>query len=327
MITLGHGAGGQLTRRLIESCFLPELNNPALSALLDAAVLDDLALTTDAYVVSPIFFPGGDLGRLALSGTVNDLAMVGARPLGIAAAFILEEGLDEDVLHRVVRAMAAAAEEAGVKVVAGDTKVVPRGACDGLFITTSGVGRLSPDFRPNPGNIRPGDAVIVSGTIADHGMGVMTARQGLSISGDITSDVAPLNTLVDALRPFGKHIRALRDPTRGGLAATANELAEACGATIALREAAIPIRPATNTACELLGIDPLHVANEGKLVAVVSDEVKNDVIQALRDHPLGRNAALIGEVAPGQPRVELDTALGTRRVVRLPEGEILPRIC
>ncbi len=327
MITLGHGAGGLLTRRLIETRFLSRLKSPVLSSLLDSAVLGDLALTTDAYVVSPMVFPGGDLGRLALCGTVNDLAMVGATPVGIAAAFILEEGLSEETLDEMVRSMAEAAEEARVEVVAGDTKVVPRGACDGMFITTSGVGRLHESFSPRPSAITPGDAILVSGTIADHGMAVMCAREGLSISGDVMSDVAPLNHLVNRLRGFSSGIRALRDPTRGGLAATANELAEAGGLTLVLQEPAIPVRPSTRTACELFGIDPLHVANEGKLVAVVSEDVKDNVLRTLRSHPFGRDAALIGRVVSGKPRVELDTALGTRRIVRLPQGEILPRIC
>lgn len=327
MITLGHGAGGQLTRRLIETCFVEKLQNPTLSALLDSAVLGDVALTTDAYVVSPLFFPGGDLGRLAVAGTVNDLAMVGARPLGLAAAFILEEGLPRATLDRVVQSMADTAAEAGVEVVTGDTKVVPRGACDQIFITTSGVGRLTADFRPEPGAVQEGDAVIVSGTIADHGMAVMSAREGLTISGDVKSDVAPLCGLVDALRPFGANVRALRDPTRGGIAATVGELAEAAGATIVLSEPRLPIGSATNTACELFGIDPLHVANEGKLIAVVANDAADDVLDALRAHPLGRDAQLIGAVVPGKTRVELETALGTRRVVRVPQGEILPRIC
>jgi hydrogenase expression/formation protein HypE len=327
MITLGHGAGGRLMQQLIEAHFLSKLKSVALTARLDSGIVDDLALTTDAYVVSPIFFPGGDIGRLAVCGTVNDLAMVGAKPIGLTAAFILEEGLEKAVLDRVVSSMAAAAEEAGVEVVSGDTKVVPRGACDKMFITTAGVGRVHDGFTPRPTEIRPGDRVVVSGSIADHGMAVMASRQELSISGDLESDVAPLNGMVEALRPLGRAVRALRDPTRGGVASAVNEMAEASGCELTLRETDIPVRSATVTACELFGIDPLHVANEGKLIAVVSKDATREALGLLRAHPFGRNAAVIGAVQKGKPRVVLETAIGARRILRAPQGEILPRIC
>jgi hydrogenase expression/formation protein HypE len=327
MITLGHGAGGRLTHDLIERHFIAKLANPYLSELLDSGIVDDIALTTDAYVVSPICFPGGDIGRLAVCGTVNDLAMVGAEPLGLTAAFVLEEGLSEMLLERVVSSMAEAAREAGVAVVSGDTKVVPKGACDQMFITTAGAGRLTEGFRPNPSAIQCGDSIILSGTIADHGMAVMAARQNLAISGNLESDSAPLNGLVSDLREFGSEVRALRDPTRGGVATTLNELARASGTTMLLNETAIPIHPATLTTCELLGIDPLHVANEGKLIAVVSREVTDIVLEALRRHKRGQSAACIGGVQKGRPRVLLETAYGTQRIVRVPDGEILPRIC
>lgn len=327
MITMGHGAGGRLTRMLIEKHFLSRFDNPALADLKDAAVLDDIAVTTDAYVVTPRFFPGGNLGRLAVSGTVNDLAMVGAKPIGLTAAFILEEGLQLDEVDRIVQAMADTAREANVYIVSGDTKVVPRGACDGMFITTSGVGRMVPGFAPDPKSIEEGDAVIISGTLADHGMAVMAARQDLAISGDLQSDTAPIACLVDKLREAGIQVHALRDPTRGGVAESLNEFAEAARVSIVIDEEKLPVKPATRMACELLGIDPLHVANEGKLLAMVKADDVAAALLALRSHPLGKDAVCIGFVEPGKPRLVLTTTLGTRRVVRMPEGEILPRIC
>lgn len=327
MITMGHGAGGRLTRQLIEKHFVSRFDNPALADLKDAAVLEDIAVTTDAYVVTPRFFPGGDLGRLAVSGTVNDLAMVGAVPIGLTAAFILEEGLPLEEVDRIAQSMADTAREANVHIVSGDTKVVARGACDGMFITTSGVGRMVPGFSPDPKSIAAGDAVIVSGTIADHGMAVMAARRDLSITGDLQSDTAPIACLVEKLRETGIHVHALRDPTRGGVAESLNEMAEAARASIVIDEEKLPVRPATRMACELLGIDPLHVANEGKLLAVVKAADLQSALTALRAHPLGRDAVCIGFVEPGKPRLVLTTALGTRRIVRMPEGEILPRIC
>jgi hydrogenase expression/formation protein HypE len=327
MITIGHGAGGLLTKRLIEDHFIPKFDNPALLDLKDSAVLGDIAITTDAYVVTPRFFQGGNIGRVAVAGTVNDLAMVGAIPFGLTASFILEEGFSIAELDRIVDAMAATAREANVHIVSGDTKVVPRGACDGMFITTSGVGRMVPGFFPDPKRIEASDAVIVSGTIADHGMAVMAARQSLSISGDLQSDTAPIACLVDLLRESGVDVHALRDPTRGGAAATLNEMAESAHASIVIDETLLPVRPSVRMACELLGIDPLHVANEGKLIALVGGQDADRAVEILRSHPLGKDAVCIGEVEPGKSRLILKTALGTRRVIRLPEGEILPRIC
>lgn len=327
MIVLGHGAGGRLSQELVERHFLPHLGNPVLARMLDSAVLDDVALTTDAYVVSPRFFPGGDLGRLAVCGTVNDLAMVGARPLALTAAFILEEGLSLEEVDRLAASMSAAAREAGVVIVAGDTKVVPRGACDGAFITTSGLGRLTVDFRPEPALVCPGDVVLVSGTLADHGMAVMACREGLRLRGDLKSDVAPLAGLVEALRSAKVEVHALRDPTRGGAAQSLLEVAEAAGVRIELEEAALPIRPAVRAACELLGIDPLYVANEGKLLAFVPDACADRALRVLTDHPLGAGAARIGRVVEGEAGCVLRTDLGATRLLRMASGELLPRIC
>ena len=298
-----------------------------LSELTDAAVLDDIAVTTDGYVVTPRFFPGGDLGRLAVSGTVNDIAMAGAVPQALTAAFILEEGLPLAELDRIVGSMADTAEEAGIVIVTGDTKVVPRGACDGMFITTSGVGRMVPGFTPHPKQVEPGDAVLISGTIGDHGMAVMAAREDLSISGDLISDTAPIADLVQAMREADIQVHALRDPTRGGVAESLNEMAEAGRACVVIDEDRLPVRPPVRAACELLGIDPLHTANEGKLLAFVPESQAEAALTALRSRPNGEEAACIGIVETGKPRLILRTSLGTRRIVRLPEGEILPRIC
>lgn len=326
-VTLGHGAGGRLSHELVADHFLPKLRNPALAELGDSAVIGDLALTTDSYVVTPRFFPGGDLGRLCVSGTVNDLAMVGAEPIALAAGFVIEEGFELDELDRIVASMADTATEAGVPIAAGDTKVVPRGACDGMFVTTSGVGRLDAAFRPGPALARPGDVVIVSGTIADHGMAVMASREGLKLTGDLRSDVAPLLPLVRALRAAGVEVHVMRDPTRGGVAQSSVEIAQASAVTIVLRERAVPIRAPVAAACELFGIEPLHVANEGKLLAFVPEHQADQALAALRAHRLGARATVIGRVEAGRGSVELETPLGARRVVRMPLGELLPRIC
>jgi len=327
MITLAHGAGGRLTRRLVEERFLPRLGNAALDAMGDSAIVGDLAITTDSYVVAPRFFPGGDIGRLAVCGTVNDLVVAGAEPIALTAGFVLEEGLALDELERVVESMAAAAGEAGVKIVAGDTKVVQRGACDGLFVNTSGVGRVSRGFAPAPDGARAGDAVLLSGTIADHGMAVLACREGLPLEGDLASDVAPLGGLVRALREAGVDVHAMRDPTRGGLAGALIELAQAAGVRAVVEERAIPLRGSVRAACELTGIDPLHVANEGKLVAIVPGDQAETALEALRADPLGEDAAIVGRIEEGDPGLELLTALGGRRGVQMPLGEILPRIC
>ncbi len=327
MITIGHGAGGRLSHQLVKEHFLPHFNSQVLSELQDSAVLGDIALTTDSYVVTPRFFPGGDLGRLAVCGTVNDLAMVGAEPVGLTAGFILEEGLPIEELDRIIKSMASAASEADVQIVAGDTKVVAKGACDGVFITTSGLGRLKKDFRPAPTKVKPGDAVIISGTLGDHGTAVMACREGLPIEGGLISDVAPLTGLVQCLKKAGVNIHALRDPTRGGIAQSIIEIADAAGLRIVLDERSLPIKPSVRVVCELLGIDPLYVANEGKLIAILPQDQVDAAIHTMKAHPLGVNTTVIGTVETGKPGLELKTIIGLRRVVRMPQGELLPRIC
>ena len=332
-ITLSHGAGGKSSHTLIETVFLRELGNPLLAPLADHATLPAtdgarLAFTTDASVVAPIFFPGGDIGELAVNGTVNDLAMAGARPLYLSASFILEEGFPTADLQRVVRSMAAAAELAGVVVATGDTKVVERGKADGLYISTSGIGTIEHSLQLSPERIRPGDKVLLSGTAGDHGMAIMIARGGLELEVDLESDTAPLHDLVATLLDATEAVRCLRDPTRGGVATVLNELALSAEVAISLDELMIPIRPEVNGACEILGIDPLYVANEGKLIAVVAPEAEQAALAALRSHPLGTSAAVIGEVSADPPgMVLLNTAFGGSRVVDMLAGDPLPRIC
>ena len=319
VITLADGAGGKATHKLVEGLFVHELWNPLLDELGDAAVADGLAFTTDAYVVKPLFFPGGDIGDLAVNGTVNDLAVAGAEPFWISAAFVIEEGFPLDDLRRIARSMARAAEQAGVAVVAGDTKVVERGGADGLFITTAGVGRMKATF----GKPQPGDRVIVSGTLGDHGFAVLVARGDLKLESALDSDTAPLNTLTASLAELGTQLRWMRDPTRGGLATTMNEFAARTGLAVRLDEHALPIRPEVSGAAEILGIDPLYVANEGKLVAVVAPEAADEALARL-----GPDAAIIGEVRPEPPGlVLLDTGLGGCRIVDVLVGDPLPRIC
>ncbi|MBC7187675.1 MAG: hydrogenase expression/formation protein HypE [Calditrichaeota bacterium] len=332
VIRLAHGSGGQLTHALIREVFLPYFDNPALAALNDSALLQlsgsRTAFTTDAYVVQPIFFPGGDIGRLAISGTVNDLSAQGARPVAISAAFIIEEGLRVAELQQVLASMAAAAREAGVAVVAGDTKVVPAGAADKLFITTAGVGTLLVEQPPTGSGARVGDAVIVTGTIGDHGMAVMAARAGLSLQGALRSDVAPLNHLVEGLFACGVEVHAMRDPTRGGVATTLNEIARASGVEIVIEEERIPVADEVKGACELLGFDPLYVANEGKMIVFVPVAHAERAIACLHSHALGRQAAIIGKVAKeSKGRVLLRTAIGGHRILDMLVGEQLPRIC
>jgi len=333
IILLAHGAGGKKSAELLRAVFLRHLGNPALALLGDAAILTGiegrLAFTTDAFVVAPLFFPGGDIGKLSICGTVNDLTAAGARPVALSAAFIIEEGLDIGTLEEVVISMRAAADEVGVSVVAGDTKVVPRGAADRLFITTAGLGIIPPDSTPPaPERAAPGDAVIVSGALADHGMAVMIQREGLRFSGTIHSDCAPLYHMIAAVRAVVPEIHAMRDPTRGGLAAVLHELAEQAGVAIEVEEQAIPVHADVRTACELLGIDPLHVANEGKMVLIVPTAHADAALDALHHHPLGREAARIGQVhkAPAG-RVHLRTPFGALRILDLPSGDLLPRIC
>lgn len=329
-VLLGHGAGGRLSGELLEQIFRPSFANPALEALGDAAVLDagpaQLAFSTDSYVVSPLFFPGGCIGDLAVHGTINDLAMMGARPLALSAAFILEEGLPLDVLERVVAAMGQAARSCGVPIVTGDTKVVERGHCDGLFLNTAGIGLLRPHFRPAPDRARPGDVVLISGPIAEHGVAIMSLRQGLEFETPLGSDTAPLHELVGRLADRCPEVRVLRDPTRGGVAASLHEIGQASGVGMELEEARVPIAPEVEAACEFLGLEPLHVANEGKLIAIVAPEQAEAALQALRSHPLGQRAARIGMVGEGHGLV-VRTRLGGRRTVALPLAEPLPRIC
>jgi hydrogenase expression/formation protein HypE len=352
-IVLGHGGGGRLTADLIERVFMPLLGNPILAAGDDAAVLAldgagglrpeaaadvllggaglggaRLALTTDAHVVRPLFFPGGDIGRLAVCGTVNDLAMMGARPLALSAAFVIEEGLPTETLARVAAAMRDAAAEAGVAIVAGDTKVAERGKVDGLYVVTAGLGVVPAGRSARAAGARSGDAVLLSGPLGEHGLAVLTARGELALRTEIVSDVAPLNGLVEALYASGAEVHALRDPTRGGLAAALNEIAARSGVAIVLEEGAIPIRPEVEAACEMLGFDPLHLPNEGKLAAFVPDGDAERALAALRAHPLGRNAVRCGRVEDAPVgRVLMRTAIGGTRIVDVPAGELLPRIC
>ena len=331
-VDLAHGAGGRATAQLVEELFLKAFDNEWLRPLNDAASLPipagRLVMATDSHVVSPIFFPGGDIGSLAVHGTINDVAMAGAMPLYLAAGFVLEEGYPLSDLQRVVASMAAAAKSAGVPVVTGDTKVVERGKGDGVYITTTGVGVVSAGIELGGANARVGDAIFVSGTIGDHGVAIMSKRENLEFETEILSDSAPLHRLVAALLAACPRIRVLRDPTRGGLATTLNEIARQSGVGMSLEERAIPVAPGVAAACELLGLDPLYVANEGKLIAIVPAPDAEAVLAAFRGHPLGRQAALIGRVTHDPDQfVQMTTALGGRRVVDWLTGDQLPRIC
>ncbi|GAT79833.1 hydrogenase [Streptomyces sp. F-3] len=332
VVVMGHGGGGALSAELVRDVFAAAYGNPVLDALGDCAVLRlggaRLAFSTDSYVVRPLFFPGGSLGDLAVNGTVNDLAMSGARPAYLSAAFVLEEGVELTVVDRVARAMGAAAKAAGVTVATGDTKVVEAGHGDGVYVTTAGVGLIPEGVDIRPQRARPGDAVIVSGPIGLHGVAVMSVREGLEFGVEIASDTAPLADLVAAMLAVTPDIHVLRDPTRGGLAASLNEIARASGTGVRLRERAIPVPEAVANACGFLGLDPLYVANEGRLVAFVPPEQAEAVLEAMRAHPQGSGAALIGECVADHPgTVVVETGLGGTRVVDLPLGEQLPRIC
>jgi len=332
-IILGHGSGGKLSHDLIGKLFLPPFDNPALRQGDDAGVVQAtpcarLAVSTDSHVVWPLFFPGGDIGKLAVCGTVNDVAMMGARPLYLTAGFILEEGLEIGVLERVVESMQAAAAEAGVQIIAGDTKVVERGKADGIYISTSGVGLVEEGLEIGGALARPGDLVLLSGPMGDHGIAVLAARNELGLETDIQSDVAPLNHLVRAMLETSDEIHVLRDPTRGGVASTLNEIARQSGVSITLQETALPVRPAVRAACEMLGFDPLYIANEGRLLAIVGREDAQAVLAAMRSTRYGEEAAIIGEVgAAPAGRVLLKTAIGSTRIVDVLMGEMLPRIC
>ena len=331
-VLLGHGSGGKMTAELIARYVLPAFGNSYLDRLDDQAVVEiggqRLAFTTDSFVVRPLFFPGGDIGTLAVNGTVNDLAMAGARPLYLSAGFILEEGLLLDDLGVILDSMRAACQAAGVLLVTGDTKVVNKGSGDQCFINTSGIGVVEHARLLSADQARPGDRVILSGTIGDHGMAVMSRREGLEFDTVIESDTAPLHGLVASMLEGGPELRCLRDPTRGGLASTLNELALASGVGVAIEETRIPVRPAVHAACELLGLDPLYVANEGKLVAIVGERSADALVDRMRRHPLGADAAVIGVVTERHPKmVVMRTRIGGTRVVDLHPGEILPRIC
>lgn len=332
-VQLGHGSGGKLSAALVRERFLPHLSDPVLAHLADAAVVplhgEQLAISTDTFVVHPLEFPGGNIGSLAVHGTVNDLAMMGARPRYLTAGFVLEEGLSFDVLDRVVAAMAHAARTAGVALVAADTKVVDRGRGDGIYINTTGVGSLRAGFRPVPTAAQPGDAVLVSGSLGRHGMAIMAVREGLAFESDIESDSAVLWPLVERLEhAVGAGVHVLRDPTRGGLASALNEIAASASVGVELYEPDVPVSPLVSGACELLGLDPLYVACEGVLAAIVAPEAAADSLAALRGHPLGAGASLVGTITSQHPGiVTLRTALGGRRVVDLLPGDQLPRIC
>ena len=334
-VLLGHGSGGRLSSDLVTRLFLPALGNDVLNRLEDQATCAvpglanaKLAVTTDSFVVRPIFFPGGDIGRLAVHGTVNDLAVGGATPLFLAVAFILEEGLSLDDLRRIVTSMKEAADSAGVTVVAGDTKVVDRGKGDQVFITTTGVGLVPAGCELSIAAARPGDRVVVSGTIGDHGMAIMSVREGLEFETTLESDSAALNGLVDVMLRASNGIRTMRDPTRGGVSSALNELAAASRVGVELTETAIPLRDAVRAACEILGLDPLYVANEGKLLAVVAPEQAEDLVSAMRSHPLGRDAAIVGRVVSDHPgTVLMQSVAGGSRIVPMLAGEQLPRIC
>ena len=332
-VLLGHGSGGKLSAALLRDHFLPLFDNPVLRQLGDGAVVplgtETVVVSTDTFVVHPLEFPGGNIGSLAIHGTLNDVAMMGARPAWLAAGFVLEEGLPLGLLDRVLRTMAEAAAAAGVQLVTGDTKVVERGKADGLFINTTGLGLAVPGFRPVPAAARPGDVVLVSGPLGRHGMAILAAREGLAFESTIESDTANLYPLVERLRDAaGDAIRVLRDPTRGGLASALNEIAAASGVGIQLEERALRVPPEVQAGAEMLGLDPLYVANEGVLTAVVTEDCADRALAALQDHPLGREASRVGRVVDRHPRmVVLRTAIGGTRVVDMLPGDQLPRIC
>ncbi len=331
-VLLGHGSGGTLSAELVRDIFLPAFDNPALACLDDQAIVQvngsRIAITTDTFVVKPLFFPGGDIGSLAVHGTVNDLAMGGAQPLFLSVAFIIEEGLSMDVLRRVVESLQRAAASAGVQIVTGDTKVVEKGSGDGLFINTTGIGLLEPDVHMSANRARPGDQILLSGSIGDHGLAILAQREGLQFESAIESDSASLHTLTAAMLNVTRSIRCMRDPTRGGLSSALNEIAAQSQVGIELDESSIPVREEVKGACELLGLDPLYVANEGKLVAIVDPAVAGSVLAAMRGHELGRQAQIIGTVVARHPGlVTMRTVLGTERIVDMLSGDQLPRIC
>lgn len=335
-VLLDYGSGGKAAQRLISERFAPHFANPVLAAMDDAALLGTIkgaiAMSTDSYVVDPVEFPGGNIGSLAVHGTVNDVSMLGAKPLFISCAFILEEGLPMEVLDRVVQAMGRAAREAGVLIVTGDTKVVPRKAADKIFITTTGIGEVMASPAPSGSRARPGDAVLVSGSMGDHGLTILAQREGLSLASDITSDSAPLNRMVEALINTVGDIHVLRDPTRGGLATTLNEIAGQSGVVVTVEEEAIPVKNGVVAGCSVLGLDPLYLANEGKLICILPESGAEAALAAMRSFDCGLEAARIGLVSAPDSKtragqVLLQTRLGGKRLLGMLEGEQLPRIC
>ena len=330
-LLLDAGSGGRASQRLIAQCFMRHFSNPLLERMDDAALLTDisgpLAMSTDSYTVTPLFFAGGSIGSLAVHGTVNDVAMLGARPRYLSCGFILEEGLPLETLERVVADMGAAAREAGVSIVTGDTKVVPRGASDKVFINTTGIGQVFASPEPSGHNARPGDAVLVSGAMGDHGLTVMGSREGLSFLTDVASDSAPLNHMIEDIINTVGEVHVLRDPTRGGLATTLNEIAEQSQVSIVLDETSVPVHEAVRNGCSFLGMDPLYLANEGKCICIVPEASAEAALEAMRRSPYGKEAARIGTVNEGKAQVALQTRIGGRRLLGMLEGAQLPRIC
>lgn len=329
-VLLAHGAGGKLSRQLV-SHIISTLGESSENQMDDSAVLSldgRVAFTTDSYVVTPLFFPGGDIGRLAVCGTVNDLSMNGANPLYLSLGLIIEEGLPITLLDKALRSAREAAREAGVKIVTGDTKIVAHGAADKLFINTSGIGTIAPNVNVSGVNARYGDTIIMSGTVGDHGITILTEREGFKFNGELRSDCAPLNSLVATMLDVCPQIHTFRDPTRGGLATTLNEIAMQSGVSITIEEPAVPVKPAVATLCQMLGLDPYYIANEGKLVAFVPENKADSVLNAMKAHPYGKEAAIIGHVSGTYSgRVTLRTAFGTSRILPILTGDLLPRIC
>jgi len=330
-LLLDQGSGGLASHRLVSEVFMSRLGNPILARMDDAALIrpkGPLAVSTDSFTVDPIFFPGGDIGQLAVHGTVNDVAMLGARPLYLTCGFILEEGFDLDDLERIVTSMGQAARKAKVKVIAGDTKVVPRGAADKIFINTTGIGEVVAKTPPSGHRARPGDVVIVSGSVGDHGLTVLSSRQGLSFEAPVASDCASLNHLVLKLLDAVKDIHVLRDPTRGGLATTINEIAQQSKVGVVIEDSAVVVKPVVRAGCDILGLDPLYLANEGKIICVAPEKHAGKLLSVMRRDPLGRDAAVVGKVIAENPgKVVLRTGLGGHRLLGMLEGEQLPRIC
>ena len=331
-ILLDAGSGGRASQRLIADCFQRHFSHTILNRMDDAALLEmdmqgPLAMSTDSYTVTPLFFPGGSIGTLAVHGTVNDVSMLGARPRFLSCAFIIEEGLPVETLERIVKDMAEAAQHAGVQIVTGDTKVVQRGACDRIFINTTGIGVITADPAPSGHNARPGDVVLVSGAMGDHGLTIMAHREGLSFLSDVQSDSAPLNNMLQNVLHAVEEVHVLRDPTRGGLATTLNEIAQQSGVSIVLEESAIPVHESVRSGCSFLGLDPLYLANEGKCICILPAADADAALEAMRNSPYGREAAIIGRVEEGKPQVRLTTPIGGQRLLGMLEGAQLPRIC